>query len=121
MANFNYSTEIYIVNASDGGGRINIRIWYERAANLNPTATAGPPTLPGFAKASGSGRRKRGLHARGVVVAKQSGTAPAIRIDYAFVPILTETDYGTVTIGQTITTGSLTGYKVVAKVPELIR
>lgn len=120
MATFNFTVTKYQLESSRGSGITSIRVYAARNSQLNPTTVSGSITIPGSANARYGGRKRLGIHARGVSCTKATGTAPNIRIDRAFIPIYNPADAASAAIGTSITSGPLTGFVVKRAVPEVV-
>lgn len=90
--------------------------------SVEELAVAGPP--PGADQDAsltcyGSGsRRRHGIHARGVVCTRQSGTAPDIVTRRRFVTILTQSALNALSIGGTLSIDGI-DWTIRSKVPEV--
>lgn len=92
---------------SDAGGVYGMRV-SEDKAGLTGTA-AGPKTDPNVeVYAGGSGRKRNGIHARGVRIYREVGVGDSASKKYAFIPCATTTIMADLFNEATITYKTLT-------------
>jgi hypothetical protein len=104
---------------ADGGVTHPIRLTTNGAV-AQPTAASQAAPTSSISAEAGSGRRKLGLHARGVRLKRTFGTGVGRKTFSTFLPILLPGDFNSLTKGSPVTVNGV-AYTVSDKIAEKTR